>query len=240
MKKITLLSTMLVSAFVLAQVPVNDLIGDAIDIDQFEQPYVDMGVNPADGTSKTDDTTDCNLNQGAPPFVWYKFTATLDGTLEITYSDTSNTPGAPVYSSFNGEDATAADLIFEMNNGNNTCGPSNSTTVSTVTGTTYYVAVTNGGAFDVTLDISTSILSSNEFSLDQSLSLYPNPASDIVTINKASDISIDSVSIYDTLGKLTSLQLVNGQVNISALTSGVYFMNINTSRGTLTQKIIKK
>lgn len=83
-------------------------------------------------------------------------------------------------------------------------------------------------------------LNVNEVSLQSLISLYPNPASDIVTINKASDISIDSVSIYDTLGKLTSLQLVNGQVNISALTSGVYFMNINTSRGTLTQKIIKK
>lgn len=85
-----------------------------------------------------------------------------------------------------------------------------------------------------------TFLNVNEVSLQSLISLYPNPATDIVTINKTSDISIDSVTIFDTLGKSISLQLVNGQVNISALTSGVYFMNINTSRGSLTQKIIKK
>ena len=240
MKKITLLASILFGAVTFAQVPANDLIQDAIDVDQFAQPYTDVGVNPAAGTSKTDGTTDCDLNgAGVPPFVWYKFTATQDGTLDVTYSDVSNGPGAPVYASSNGENATAADLIFETGNGNNMCGPTNSTSINTVSGTTYYVAVTNGGAFDVTLDITSSILSTNNFSLSN-ISLFPNPTTDILNIKVPNGVELNAVNVYSILGNNMNINLSDNTIDMSALSRGMYLVNLETSEGTITQKVTKK
>jgi hypothetical protein len=70
--------------------------------------------------------------------------------------------------------------------------------------------------------------------------IYPNPASDVLNISNPSNIAINAVVFYDTLGKSIPATLVNGQINISSLESGIYFMSINTAEGTLTQKVVKK
>lgn len=82
------------------------------------------------------------------------------------------------------------------------------------------------------------ILSVGENALS-SISVYPNPASDVLNIEAPASVDIKSVAIFDVLGKRSNAALVNGQINISDLARGVYILNIETSAGTITEKIVK-
>jgi hypothetical protein len=241
-------TTFLILAFIVgltanAQAPANDLIADAIDIDQFAQPYVDTGVDPSMGTAEPDPTNGCNLDGGAPPFVWYKFTATVNGSIDVTYSDLSGNPGAPIYNSSNGEDATAVDLNFETGNGNNTCGPSGSTSISTLAGATYYIAVTNGGPLDVTIDVSTSVLSVDSDIFSESISVYPNPTTGDLNVDFARNFGTTNIDIINISGQrvlTASVEAIgNKRLGTSKLSSGVYFANISNGTESTTVKFIK-
>ncbi|MFT5078032.1 MAG: hypothetical protein ACI825_001127 [Planctomycetota bacterium] len=70
------------------------------------------------------------------------------------------------------------------------------------------------------------------------VSIFPNPASDLLNINVPSTIEVTSVALYDVLGKATNVSLSNGQINISGLARGIYILNVNTTAGTLTEKVI--
>lgn len=71
--------------------------------------------------------------------------------------------------------------------------------------------------------------------------LYPNPAKDILNI-QTNNIEITSVNIYNILGSrvLTLNEVESNSINISNLTSGVYFVKINANGNSITKKIIKK
>ena len=71
------------------------------------------------------------------------------------------------------------------------------------------------------------------------ISVYPNPATDIVNIN--SDKKIDAVQVYSYEGKLLiNAQQNLNQINVSALPKGNYIMAVQTGKYTKTFKITKK
>ena len=72
------------------------------------------------------------------------------------------------------------------------------------------------------------------------VSFFPNPASDVLNVRRPAGLEINSVVIYDVLGKATNAQIVNGQINVSSLSRGVYIISMETSAGTLTEKIVKQ
>ncbi len=71
-------------------------------------------------------------------------------------------------------------------------------------------------------------------------SIYPNPANDILNVNIPSSVEVINASLYDILGKDTGVKLVNGTMNTANLARGVYILNLNTSAGSLSQKIVKQ
>lgn len=77
-------------------------------------------------------------------------------------------------------------------------------------------------------------------SLQQLISIYPNPTADRLTIGNVSNSTINTLVIYDCLGKSMEVVISDNQVNVSKLQSGVYFIKIETTAGTLTKKFIKK
>lgn len=83
------------------------------------------------------------------------------------------------------------------------------------------------------------ILGVNGIALENQVAIFPNPASDVVNIKLASNITVDSVVVYDVLGKVVNADYANDQLNVSTLSRGVYVINVNTNRGTLTQKFVK-
>jgi len=56
-----------------------------------------------------------------------------------------------------------------------------------------------------------------------------------------SNIEVRSLKVYDLLGKLIVQENHNfNQIDVSKLRSGVYFLTINTTSGSLTKKIVKE
>lgn len=71
-----------------------------------------------------------------------------------------------------------------------------------------------------------------------SLTVYPNPAKTSITV-KSNSIQIESVEIYDMLGKnVLKSDLVNDRINVSNLTSGIYMLKVNSANSSSTRKIV--
>lgn len=72
-------------------------------------------------------------------------------------------------------------------------------------------------------------------------SLYPNPAnSGIITI-KTTVPGENQVSIVDVLGKtVLSTTILNDQINISNLSSGVYLVRVGKVKAVATKKLVLK
>jgi choice-of-anchor B domain-containing protein len=88
--------------------------------------------------------------------------------------------------------------------------------------------------------IVTDVLSSDDIAFEKGLSVYPNPASEIININ-STNRAIQSISVIDISGKLVfntqGLDTLSTSVDVSAFARGLYFVTINNS---VTKKIIKR
>lgn len=77
--------------------------------------------------------------------------------------------------------------------------------------------------------------------IDNQIKVYPNPANDFLNIQSKGNINIASVSIYNTLGQLVSATTDNtAAVDISNLSSGNYFVKINSDAGNSNAIFIKE
>lgn len=88
----------------------------------------------------------------------------------------------------------------------------------------------------------TQALSTDDF-ISSKLSVYPNPANNVITISNTADALIGSVKITDLNGRVVATKQLNateGQISIADLAAGVYMLNITTDQGSGTKKIIKQ
>jgi len=77
----------------------------------------------------------------------------------------------------------------------------------------------------------------------ESISIYPNPTSGELTIDNG-QLTIMSVAIYDVYGRkvLTNHLIASSShhlINVSHLTNGIYFINIDTEQGSVMKKLVK-
>ena len=74
-------------------------------------------------------------------------------------------------------------------------------------------------------------------------STYPNPANTTVTVSNDENLLVTDVNITDINGRTVKSMKVNNlsevEMNVSELTSGVYFMNVTTDVGKAVKKFIK-
>src|SRR5690554_1764396 len=86
-------------------------------------------------------------------------------------------------------------------------------------------------------------LSINEF-LSEKFSLYPNPASNSVTITNSENRRVNQIAVYDVSGKLLTTQNYNAgevlQLNVANLASGTYLLHLRTTEGVAVKKLVKK
>ena len=83
-------------------------------------------------------------------------------------------------------------------------------------------------------DVNTSLASTTGINnMSSKLSIYPNPAKDIFTIEG----SYKSVDVFDILGNLVLSSEAMLNIDVSELSNGIYMLNINTENGVSTQKI---
>lgn len=84
----------------------------------------------------------------------------------------------------------------------------------------------------------TNTLNKQDF-LDDNVSIYPNPVSDIVFF-QVND-NIQNVKIYNLLGRLVldKDNVTNNQLDLNDLDRGTYVMKIETSYGVFEEKLVK-
>lgn len=82
-------------------------------------------------------------------------------------------------------------------------------------------------------------LSSNSFDLEQTISVYPNPANDELHLMMPTSVQLEKVQIYNTLGQLVG-QKIDHDFSISELASGIHLLKITTSVGIIHKNFIKK
>jgi hypothetical protein len=93
-------------------------------------------------------------------------------------------------------------------------------------------------AFDnLYLSVSNDVLSAAAADVPQKALVYPNPVENILYIKNSLDLK--SINVYNHLGQLV-LQSKEATIDVSQLSKGMYFLQINTGQGIETKRIIKK
>jgi len=96
------------------------------------------------------------------------------------------------------------------------------------------------GVFDICFSAGLSEFSKSDFEMH----LFPNPAATFFTIF-SSRLSLKSISIMDLPGKKVEFIQLSGNrkeaiVDVSGLSTGIYFVKVETENGTSIQKLIKQ
>ncbi len=87
-----------------------------------------------------------------------------------------------------------------------------------------------------------SNLNVNDFESD-SLSLYPNPTKNVLNYSVPEELVLKSIVISDVTGKTimsNSADFYSSQIDVSSLSSGIYFITFNTENKSLTKKFVKQ
>ncbi|MEX0997718.1 MAG: T9SS type A sorting domain-containing protein [Flavobacteriaceae bacterium] len=139
-------------ANLLAQ-PQNDLIANAYDLGFGPIPYDEAAVDFPNATNTNDNTpggTGCALSQAG---VWYKFTATKEGTVTAGIFN----PNGAVIIFFEGPETgvTSGMQLTHVNQGNNPCASNPLASIQTTIGTTYYLYMRNTVVSDIGINTST-------------------------------------------------------------------------------------
>lgn len=89
------------------------------------------------------------------------------------------------------------------------------------------------------LKFSGNLLAVSDNAIKSGLQVYPNPASDVVTVSAKQDIK--AISIIDLSGKRIQLENASGKVNVSSLPKGTYILQVYYGNGAVENtKLIKK
>jgi hypothetical protein len=86
---------------------------------------------------------------------------------------------------------------------------------------------------------STITLGNDAFTLDQAMAVYPNPTNDYLHIQMPSNMVLERVTVYNNLGQVV-LENTTTSLNVSALSTGVHYVDVQTSEGVFHKKFIKK
>jgi hypothetical protein len=103
--------------------------------------------------------------------------------------------------------------------------------------------VVTGALFDpnrhIISPLTTVTLANESFELEQTISVYPNPANDELHIMIPNTTQLEKVEIYNTLGQLLATHHT-ADFRIDSLSSGMHVMKITTSEGAIHKNFIKK
>jgi len=95
-----------------------------------------------------------------------------------------------------------------------------------------------------TIQVTFGTIGINESEIAQLVELFPNPTSAFIDIKVKNDqLLVKETKLFDMYGKLilvVELHENNARVDVSHLSPGVYFIKMDSAKGTITKKFIKK
>jgi hypothetical protein len=149
--------------------------------------------------------------------------------------------------------ATSWNIHYRVENGtwNNATSNTNTYVINGLTAETVYEIEVqadcgNGNLSDwsAPIHISTTIEVGIDSWLENSISLYPNPAKDVVNVQcTVNDVQVKAIEVFDVYGKLlqtVSMTPETTTINVSGLASGMYFVRVTTEEGVVTKSFVKK
>jgi hypothetical protein len=117
---------------------------------------------------------------------------------------------------------------------------------NTVNGEQFTVAVpfvVTGILFDPSKELisrnNTATLDAVAFELDPVIAITPNPVVSELVINLPQSLQFKKLTIYNELGQKV-LESQTGKVTVTALSTGIYTVAVETSAGVFHKKVIKK
>jgi len=76
--------------------------------------------------------------------------------------------------------------------------------------------------------------------LQEAVRIYPNPARNELNIATTENLTIKTLSVFDLAGRTVNNPTGLSQIDVSNLSQGVYFIRIETDKGTVTKRFIKE
>ncbi len=86
-------------------------------------------------------------------------------------------------------------------------------------------------------NIGVTLKNSGFHQLDKKIRIFPNPVTGGKFQVQSDEVEIRKITISDLTGKLLK-DVMSGRVDVSELSSGLYFANIHTDNGVITKKIL--
>jgi len=217
----------------------------------------------ADDVDNDGDMDVLGLEFGGQTISWYENTDGL-GTFGVKQiiTDQTNAPRNMVFTDidndgdkdivYNSQEVAGSDFIaWQANDGHGNFGIPQNITTSVIAPRGLFAAdVDNDGDQDI---IYSSIADDKiawqenltilgiEESLQQKISLHPNPANNLIYITNTSNYNIKQITIYNLLGApIKQLKGNVSQINIAEFPTGVYFVKLETEKGNVTKKVVKE
>jgi len=101
-----------------------------------------------------------------------------------------------------------------------------------------------GCVYDFNINITTGLAVNDiEQQKESSIEIYPNPVKDLLMINNPKNEEIKEMKIFSVSGQIVDQRIIDNnlqQINVSRLSKGVYFIDIETSAGNVKKKFIKE
>lgn len=93
--------------------------------------------------------------------------------------------------------------------------------------------------FDIVSKNNAVVLSVDESNMSAEIMVYPNPTSHSVTIRKPDHITVDHINIYTMLGQLVYTSGWTTSIDVSSLSSGLFYIELHTNKGRLNKSLLK-
>ncbi|MBO3096636.1 M1 family aminopeptidase [Gelidibacter pelagius] len=93
--------------------------------------------------------------------------------------------------------------------------------------------------FDMISKNNTVVLGTDEHVLNMEIKFYPNPTSDSFSIKKPDFLRVDQIRIYNTLGQLIHTSGWNDTIDLSTVSSGMFFVELQTNKGRINKSLLK-
>ncbi|EDP72143.1 probable cell surface protein (LPXTG motif) [Flavobacteriales bacterium ALC-1] len=134
------------------------------------------------------------------------------------------------------------DNIFNIAHVPNACGTNSLQDISLPETTVYFVQVwdnTSGRNTDINefeIILQDATLSNNGYDLE-SLKIFPNPVSNVLQVDSNDNIDV-TIEIFSALGQKV-LSSTTNKIDLSILSSGIYYLNIISNNRRVIRRIIK-
>ncbi|WP_298153318.1 T9SS type A sorting domain-containing protein [Flavobacterium sp.] len=217
--------------------PANDSCDTALAVTSF--PYTNS--QDASGATNNDGFINTCAANGMNDGVWYTFVGD-GGDITINLNPTAWDPQLGIYTGTCG----ALTCVGTVDNGFSAGDPETYTITGSLVGTTYYVnagyysGFTNDAEGVMDIEITSTALGIDNAAFG-SFAAFPNPVKNILKLSNNQEIS--NVAVLNMLGQQIMVKSINaniGEVDMSNLASGTYFVKVTAENQFKTIKVVKQ